>query len=164
MLSNDLEDMCCEEILSAAKSNLPRLRSIVFYDEACNYKGKTSSQVIIAQDDILREEDTFMQAGMAIASNTEYYSQSILKRHKDLCLEKHDQPAGVISLTPREHQLLQAYALGLSNRETAARLGLSIRSVQTYSGNLLQKLGTSNRQKALLFAVKQGLTKIKDIF
>jgi DNA-binding NarL/FixJ family response regulator len=52
--------------------------------------------------------------------------------------------------------LLEAYALGLSNQETANRLGLSVRTVQTYSSNLLQKLGVNNRQKALLRAMSLG--------
>jgi DNA-binding NarL/FixJ family response regulator len=39
--------------------------------------------------------------------------------------------------TRRERQLLEAYALGLSNQETAKQLCLSPRTVQTYSSQLL---------------------------
>lgn len=62
----------------------------------------------------------------------------------------------MFQLSVRERQLLEAYALGLSNQETANRLGLSVRTVQTYSSNLLQRLGVNNRQKALLRAMSLG--------
>ena len=63
-----------------------------------------------------------------------------------------------------ERQLLEAYALGLSNEETATKLCLSVRSVQTYSGNLLKKLGTNNRQRALRRAISLGLTELTHLF
>lgn len=50
-----------------------------------------------------------------------------------------DESGQTFPLTPRERQLLEAYALGLSNQETARRLGLSVRTMQTYSSNLLKK-------------------------
>jgi DNA-binding NarL/FixJ family response regulator len=56
--------------------------------------------------------------------------------------------------------LLEAYALGLSNQETARRLGLSVRTMQTYSSNLLKKLGVNNRQKALRRAISLGFNAV----
>ena len=58
----------------------------------------------------------------------------------------------------REQQLLEAYVLGLSNREVAEQLNLSVRSVQTYSGQLLARLGVNNRQKALIQIAKMGIS------
>ncbi|PHX87174.1 MAG: hypothetical protein CK536_07415 [Synechococcus sp. Baikal-G1] len=52
----------------------------------------------------------------------------------------------------------------MSNRETAEKTGLSVRSIQTYSGNLLQKLGTNNRQRALRRALSMGLTELGHLF
>ena len=74
--------------------------------------------------------------------------------------ELNQQPAigegNTFYLSLRDRQLLEAYALGLSNQETATRLGLSVRTVQTYSVNLLRRLGVNNRQKALRRAVGLG--------
>ena len=44
---------------------------------------------------------------------------------------------------------IEAYALGLRNGETALKLQWFVRSVQTYSGVLLEKLSTINRQRSL---------------
>jgi DNA-binding NarL/FixJ family response regulator len=71
-----------------------------------------------------------------------------------------DESGQTFPLTPRERQLLEAYALGLSNQETARRLGLSVRTMQTYSSNLLKKLGVNNRQKALRRAISLGFNAV----
>jgi DNA-binding NarL/FixJ family response regulator len=69
-----------------------------------------------------------------------------------------------ITLGLRDQQLLEAYVLGLSNREIAEQLNLSVRSVQTYSGNLLSRLGVNNRQKALLSIAKMGISVVPKFF
>ena len=93
---------------------------------------------------------------MALVTNTKYHSPSIQKHLNELG----QRPAGygedIFQLSLREQQLLEAYALGLSNKETAGRLGLSVRTVQTSSTNLLQQLDVNNRQKALRCALSLG--------
>jgi DNA-binding NarL/FixJ family response regulator len=93
---------------------------------------------------------------MAVVSNTSYYSPSIVQHFAELNLQPANVDGNTIHLSLRDRQLLEAYALGLSNQETAKRLGLSVRTVQTYSVNLLQRLGVNNRQKALRRAVGLG--------
>jgi DNA-binding NarL/FixJ family response regulator len=97
---------------------------------------------------------------MAVATNTSYHSPTILGRFNELNQKPAAPIEGINLLTKRERQLLEAYALGLSNQETADKTGLSVRSIQTYSGNLLQKLGTNNRQRALRRALSLGLTEL----
>ena len=70
----------------------------------------------------------------------------------------------MVPLSLRERELLEAYAIGLTNQETATKLGLSVRSVQTYSGNLLKKLGTSNRQRVLRRAISLGWSEFSHFF
>jgi two-component system, NarL family, response regulator LiaR len=60
-------------------------------------------------------------------------------------------------LTPRELEVLQYIAQGLSNREIADRMSVSIRTVTTHVGSILDKLHLANRTKAALYAVEQGL-------
>ncbi len=54
--------------------------------------------------------------------------------------------------------------LGLSNREIADQLNLSVRTIQTYSGNLLARLGVNNRQKVLLSIAKMGISIVPRFF
>ena len=61
-------------------------------------------------------------------------------------------------LTPRELEVLQCLAQGLSNREIAAELTVSTRTVTTHVRNILDKLHLANRTQAALYAQEKGLT------
>ncbi len=57
-------------------------------------------------------------------------------------------------LTPREHQILNGVASGLSNKEIARNLNLTEKTVKHYMTNVLQKLQVRNRVEAALLAQK----------
>jgi two-component system, NarL family, nitrate/nitrite response regulator NarL len=57
-------------------------------------------------------------------------------------------------LTPREHQILEGVASGLSNKEIARNLELTEKTVKHYMTNILQKLQVRNRVEAALIAQK----------
>jgi DNA-binding NarL/FixJ family response regulator len=63
-------------------------------------------------------------------------------------------------LTPREREVLQALADGLSDRELAERLHLSVRTARTHMVNILAKLGVESRLQALIFALRHGIVRI----
>ena len=63
----------------------------------------------------------------------------------------------VESLTSREREILAHIAQGETNREIAAHLGLSEKTVRNYVSLLLQKLNLSNRAEAAAFAVRHGI-------
>jgi DNA-binding NarL/FixJ family response regulator len=65
------------------------------------------------------------------------------------------------ALTLRERELLQALADGLSDREIADRLYISVRTVQSHMLNLMDKLGVNSRLQALVVAVRHDLVRIK---
>ena len=60
-------------------------------------------------------------------------------------------------LTGREVQVLQLLAAGLSNREIAARLVISQKTVGNHIEHVYSKIGASNRAMASLFATRHGL-------
>ncbi|MCB0190336.1 MAG: response regulator transcription factor [Anaerolineae bacterium] len=61
-------------------------------------------------------------------------------------------------LTPRELDVLQCLAQGLSNREIATELSVSTRTVTTHVRNILDKLHLANRTQAALYAYEKGIT------
>ena len=63
-------------------------------------------------------------------------------------------------LTPREIEVLQALAEGLSDAEIGQRLHIARETVRTHMVHLLGKLGLDSRLQALVFGVRQGLVKI----
>ncbi len=63
-------------------------------------------------------------------------------------------------LSPRQRQLLEAVAQGLSNKEIAARLDLKPNSVKGYFDILFDKLGATTRSEAVAIAIRKHLLKI----
>jgi NarL family two-component system response regulator LiaR len=67
------------------------------------------------------------------------------------------------ALTPREQQVLQLVARGLTNREIAETLVVSEETVKSHVGNILAKLHLAHRTQAALYALKQGLVSLDEI-
>jgi DNA-binding NarL/FixJ family response regulator len=65
--------------------------------------------------------------------------------------------APVESLTPRELDVLNLLALGLSNKGIADRLGISDQTVKFHIASIAGKLGAANRTDAVRRAVRRGL-------
>ena len=59
-------------------------------------------------------------------------------------------------LSARERQLAQLIATGLTNREIAAQLGLSVFTVRNEVGRILRKLKAKNRSQIAFVVGKQG--------
>ena len=63
-------------------------------------------------------------------------------------------------LTPRELQVLQLAADGRSNKEIAAELVLSEKTVKNHIANIFSKLKVNDRTQAVLYALRKGLVKM----
>ena len=61
------------------------------------------------------------------------------------------------SLTARELEVLALLARGRANKAIAFDLGVAEKTVKTHVGNILSKLGLSDRTQAALYAVREGL-------
>ena len=66
-------------------------------------------------------------------------------------------PGGRPALTRREAEVAALAARGLTNRDIAARLFLSVRTVETHLDHMLTKLGFRTRTQLAAWAYEQGL-------
>jgi DNA-binding NarL/FixJ family response regulator len=62
-------------------------------------------------------------------------------------------------LTAREEQVVALVADGLSNREVAHELGLSVHTIKKYLFHIFDKLGISSRVELVLYAVSHSGTR-----
>jgi DNA-binding CsgD family transcriptional regulator len=61
-------------------------------------------------------------------------------------------------LSSREREVLQLVAEGKTSGESARRLSISIKTVETHRRNIVQKLGLHGTAELTKYAIREGLT------
>jgi NarL family two-component system response regulator LiaR len=59
-------------------------------------------------------------------------------------------------LSEREMEVLRLASKGISNKDIARELVVSVRTVQAHLGNIFNKLGVGSRTEAVLYALRRG--------
>jgi DNA-binding NarL/FixJ family response regulator len=65
-------------------------------------------------------------------------------------------------LSPREMEILQFVTRGMSNKEIAARLGISHQTVKNHMTAILHKLDVEDRTQAAVYALRHGWVRLQD--
>ena len=73
-----------------------------------------------------------------------------------------EAPGPTRALSTRELEVLRLIAHGHANKEIAARLGISQRTVEGHLNNIFSKLGVASRTEAVYQAVNQRLISLED--
>lgn len=92
-----------------------------------------------------------------VASNNSYIDPTLTKR----VIEGFSSRAGLrgegpTELSNRESDVLRLIALGYSNKEIAAQLSLSVKTIEAHKANSMRKLGMSGRIDIVRYAILQG--------
>ncbi len=66
------------------------------------------------------------------------------------------------ALTERELEVIKLAAKGMSNREIAQELTISVRTVQTHLTNVFNKMGVGSRTEAVVHALRKGWITLED--
>ena len=99
------------------------------------------------------ETEELFEAIRVIAAGDPYIMQTVATRllmqriHAELAPQ--GDTASDALLGVRERQVLESAAQGLTNKEIAAKLGLTVRTVKNYMSRILVKLQASNRYAAV---------------
>lgn len=62
------------------------------------------------------------------------------------------------SLTPREREVLQLIAEGLTSKEIGSRLGTALKTVESHRTNIIRKLDLHSIAELTKYAIREGLT------
>lgn len=65
--------------------------------------------------------------------------------------------SGLSLLTSREREVLQLVAEGLSSRAVAARLGISVKTVEAHRRHIMDKLEVGSISELVKYAIRQGI-------
>lgn len=81
----------------------------------------------------------------------------VLSRDLQELLEKRQSASQEMRLTAREQEILLHVGQGLTNQEMARQLCLSVKTVDTHLGNLMKKIGATNRTQLVAYAYERKL-------
>jgi NarL family two-component system response regulator LiaR len=82
-------------------------------------------------------------------------TRKVLERFKRAKGRPGEQVGGDI-LSEREMEVLRLASKGISNKDIARELVVSVRTVQAHLGNIFNKLGVGSRTEAVLYALRRG--------
>jgi len=80
---------------------------------------------------------------------------------KDYIRHLEETESGAFSiLTPREREVLQTLSEGLSTKEIASRLSVSVKTVETYRNQIMEKLDIHSIAELTKYAIREGITSL----
>ena len=99
-----------------------------------------------------------VRAVRVVAAGGTYVDPSISSAAVDRYLNEAPQSERVAAkaLSERERAVLERVAVGFSNKEIAAVLGLSVKTVETYKSRAAEKLGLKTRVDIIRHAYREG--------
>jgi DNA-binding NarL/FixJ family response regulator len=111
---------------------------------------------------VLKQSSTteLLHAIRAAAKGEQYLDLTLATRAADAYLMRHGRAATTRpSLSEREESVLRSMALGYSNKEIAAELGISVKTVEVHKANGMRKLGMKGRIDVVRYAFLSGWLK-----
>jgi DNA-binding NarL/FixJ family response regulator len=100
--------------------------------------------------------EEIVSAVLATARKEKFFCNKVL----EMILEKEetaDPDCRPSNLSAREAEIISLIALGVTTREVADRLCLSMHTVYTHRKNIMRKLGINSVSEMILFAMRTGL-------
>ena len=111
---------------------------------------------------VLKDSDADdVAAAVRAAHRGELQIDPVVARKLMSSLHRPREENPISELTPREVDVLRLVATGQPNKKIATELAISERTARTHVSRILRKLELSSRTQAALWAVKQGLVKLK---
>lgn len=101
--------------------------------------------------------DELLEAIRTVARGEDAWSQEDLRRVMGAMVTPRVKADLEVPLTEREAQVLRQIACGLTNKEIARSLHISVETVKEHVQHILRKVGVSDRTQAAVWAVRKGL-------
>ncbi len=112
---------------------------------------------------VMKDVDSIhlVEAIRQVAQGQQYlsppFTQETLWEYKEQLRLSKGELDSYESLTDREKEILLFVAQGLTNRQIADKLGVSVRTVETHRYNMRKKTGFKNKAEIIQYALRKGL-------
>lgn len=146
------------DVLRAAKAIRPELKVIVLTMHAGReYVAravKGGADAYLLKDSAVQD---LVAAVDAVVAGQTYFSPVIQQQLAGLLRSAGQTSTGTPMLTDREREVLSWLARGLSSKEVANQLDISVRTVETHRANLMHKLGVKSVAVLVQVAIREGM-------
>lgn len=146
------------EVLRASKRAHPGLKVIVLTMHADREyvirAMEEGASGYLLKDSAVRD---LVAAIEAVGNGRAYFSPAIQQQLADRVREEGKGSDALRSLTERERDVLRRLSEGLSSKEIAEALDISVRTVDTHRANLMRKLGLRSVALLTQFAIREGI-------
>jgi DNA-binding NarL/FixJ family response regulator len=147
-----LPELCGQEVISRLRRELPETRILVF---TAGWDAAVLSSALRAEPNGMVHKgeplEVLIFALRIVNAGGRFFSPKISQ------LLRHSQLAPTQALSGREVEVLQSVAEGKSNKEIAALLGVSTKTVENHRMRLMNKLGVHNAASLTLIAIQMGV-------
>jgi len=149
------------DLIKALKSRYPALEVLVLSDYEENIYAERALRAGAGGYIMKREaSQAVLQAVRTVLAGRQYISERL--KEELLIKFSRDNPEkglGVEKLSNREFEIFQLIGKGLSNRNIADRINISVKTVENYRERLKSKLGLENSSELVQYAVEWMINK-----
>ena len=162
------------EIVKIVREKLPATRILVL---TSHQDGELPSQLIrqgvhgfvdktAPLNYVLQAVESVMKGGMFFAANVPPRANAAASDTVPVRPAPQEQPpqsapslAAAKTLTPREIEVARLVSEGLSSKEVASQLNLSVRTVEKHRANIMDKLGVREVASLVRYCIQAGIVK-----
>ena len=146
------------ELTRAIKKELPRTEILIFTmhdrEDVLAELLKAGVRGYLLKSDASKH---LVAAVEALSIRRPYFSGNVSQTLLDRFIEMAARDAAATALTPREREIVQLIAEGRLNKEIAAILGLSIKTVETHRAAAMHKLDLNSTADLVRYAVRNNI-------
>jgi two-component system response regulator NreC len=159
LLDISLPDLSGIEITRRLKEQLPEVRVLILTFHEDESLLQEAIRAGAAGYIVKRAAESELIDAIRAVWRGDLYVHPIMTRAllKDLSLSPISNKTPGEALTPREIEVLRLIAQGYTNRQTAEALNISVRTVESHRGNLVDKLNLHSRVGLVRYAKEHGL-------
>ena len=161
LMDIDMPGMICFD----AAERISRMRNaarVVFLSAFCHDRYIEQALRVKARGYLTKSEpvQTVIEAVRQVASGKMWFSQAVRSRlvahGREVALARNAQTR-TSTLSARETEVLRYLAKGLSKKEIAQTMHVSVKTVEGHAEKLMAKLDIHNRVELARFAIREGL-------
>jgi DNA-binding NarL/FixJ family response regulator len=145
------------EVTRQIRSRLPRTEVLIFtmHDSETVIEDllRAGAKGYVLKTDAKRN---LLEAIESLAAHKPFFSSQISEAMLDSFIKRqHSEKSSV--LTPRERQIVELVAQGHTNRQIAKLLNISLKTVETHRGAIMNKLNLSSSAALVRYAIRNKL-------